>query len=55
MTEIIGFVVTVLTTASLISILGFISYILYKVFEWMETNRIIVKWLNKVFKVGEQE
>ena len=54
MTKIIEFVVTVLTTASLISILGFICYILYKVFEWMENNRIIAKWLDKTFKAGEQ-
>ena len=54
MTKIIEFAVTVLTIASLISILGFITYILYKVFEWMENNRIIAKWLDKMFKAGEQ-
>ena len=55
MTKIIEFIILMLTTPLLILVLGFISYVLYKVFEWMETNKIVIKWLDKVFKAGEQE
>ena len=54
MTKIIEFVVIVLTAASLISLLAFIFIILSQFYDWMEDNKIIAKWLDKMFKKGEQ-
>ena len=55
MTKITEFIALTLTAVSLISVLGFILCILYQVYDWMEANRIIAKWLDKVFKAGEQK
>ena len=55
MKTIIGFVVIVLAAASLLSLLAFIFIILCQFDDWMEDNKIIAKWLDKVFKAGEQK
>ena len=54
MTKIIRFVVIVLTAALLLSLLAFIFIILCQFYDWMEDNKIIAKWLDKVFKEGEE-
>ena len=54
MTKIIEFVVIVLTAALLLSLLAFMFIIFCQFYDWMENNRIIEKWLDKMFKKGEQ-
>lgn len=54
MTKLVEFVVLTLTVGSLILVLFFISLTLYQIYEWMDANRIIAKWLDKIFKAGEE-
>lgn len=55
MTKLMEFVVLTLTVGSLILVLFFTSLILYQIYEWMDANRVIEKWLDKKFKAGEQD
>lgn len=54
MTKLVEFIALTLITISLLSLIASIIFILIKVFEWIEDNKIIEKWLNKVFRAGEQ-
>ena len=54
MTKLIELIVLTLTVASLLSLLSFIFIIFCEVSEWIQDNKIIAKWLDKVFKAGEE-
>ena len=54
MTKLIELIVITLTVASLLSLLLFIFIIFCEVYDWMESNKIITKWLDKMFKAGKQ-
>ena len=55
MTKIIEFIILTVTVSSLLFLLTFIFFILSEIDEWMRDNKIIIKWLNKKFKAGEQK
>ena len=55
MIKIIEFIALTLTAISLLSLIAYIIFVLIKISEWIEDNRIIEKWLDKMFKAGEQE
>ena len=55
MTKIIEFIILTITASSLLFLLTFIFFILSEINEWMRDKKIISKWLNKVFKVGEKD
>ena len=54
MTKIIEFISLTVTATSLLFLLTFIFFILSEIDEWMRDNKIITKWLNKVFRAGKQ-
>ena len=54
MIKIIEFIALTLTAISLLSLIAFIIFVLIKISEWIEDNRIIEKWLDKMFRAGEQ-
>lgn len=55
MIKITEFIALTLTAISLLSLIAFIIFVLNKIFEWIEDNRIIEKWLDKMFRAGKQE
>lgn len=54
MTKLIELIAITLTVALLLSLLFFMFIIFCEVYDWMESHKIIAKWLDKVFKAGEQ-
>ena len=55
MTKIIEFIILTVTVSLLLFLLTLIFFILSEIAEWMRNNKVITKWLNKAFKVGEKD
>ena len=54
MTKLMELIVITLTVAILLSLLSFMFIIFCEVYDWMESNKIITKWLDKIFKTGDE-